>query len=347
MRNLIVILLLYMATVMTLLSCEARQERLAKDHAQACFEVGARQHGDGNYLEAILSLSEAEKCMQPFDDAYFKAALFQELAATYTAAGTFEDGVRYADSAETYALLINDTLQVQTARLIKARAQEYMFSYRANRQPILQAQRKLLEDQNASLEHQEQRQRLGFAAVTLSLLVLLAAILLLFRRHNRIRMQEMESLRETCKALATNTPDPKDAQEELRNRFADLCRKYQLDRIAERLLLSHDTDPLLYQDMKKAVKDIQLDIEGQQALEEMTDSSLDNVMKRFRATFSDRKPAFYQFANYLFAGFDATTISTLLPEMTRNRIYVKKYQLKQLITKTDSPYQQQFLQLIQ
>ena len=347
MRNPIVLLLFCLTGGLTLLSCEARQERLARKHAQANFEAGVRQHRDGNYLEAILSLSEAERCMQSSDDAAFKTALYQELAATCTAAGTFEDGVRYADSAVIYALRIGDTLQAATARQKKTQAREFLFSSRANRQPILQAQRKLLEEQNARLKQQEQRQRLGFAAVTLSLLVLIATILLIFRRRNRIRMQETESLRETCKALTAHTPNPKDAKEDLRNHFAELCRKHQLDRIAERLLLSHDSDPQLYQDMKKAVKDIRLDTEGQQTFEEMTDAAMDGVMTHFRETFPGRKPSFYPFANYLFAGFDATTISTLLPGMTKDRIYVKKYQLKQLIAKTESPYQQQFLQLIQ
>lgn len=346
MRNLIVILLLCVATTMTLLSCGAHQERLSRERAQACYEEGIRQHGNGNYLDAILSLTQAEKCAQASRDASFKAALYQELAATCTAAGTFEDGIRYADSAAAYANFIGDTLLAHNACLKKAQAQEFLFASRANRQPILQAQRKLLEEQNASLAQQERRQRLAFLAVTAALLVLLAALFLFFRHRNRLLMQEKESLIETCKALTAQKPEPQDVQEALRNRYAELCRKHQLDQIANSLFLSLEVDTRLYKEIKKTIKDIRLDVGSQRAFEEMIDASLDGVMTHFRETFPGRKPAFYQLAGYLFAGFDAGTISTLLYDMAKDRIYVKKYQLKQLIAKTGSPYQQQFLQLI-
>lgn len=330
----------------SLVSCRERNGRYSRARAEECYEEGVRQHTNGNYLEAILSLTEAEKCLPASSDATFKAALFQELAAACTAAGTFEDGIRYADSAETYAGIIGDTLLAYNASIKKEQAQKFLYSSRINRQPILQAQRKLLEEQNARLAQQKSRQRLAFLAVTGVLLILLAAILLFLRHRNRLLMQERESLREACKALTAHTPEPKDAQEALRNRYADLCRKHQLDRIAETLFYTLEENTRLYKDLKKTVKDIRLDAESQQAFEEMIDASLDSVMTRFRDAFPGRKPSFYQFAGYLFAGFDAATISTLLYDMAKDRIYVKKYQLKQLIAKTESPYREQFLSLI-
>lgn len=331
---------------LSLLSCGKQQERLSYDKAQASYAAGVLAHVNGNYLEAILSLTEAEKCMPESVNPAFKIALYQELAATSTAAGVFEDGKRYADSAEAYALRIGDTLRAEEARRTRALALEYLCRSRENRQPILQAQRKQLAEQNAQLERQARRQQGTFAAVAGILLLLLLAILLYFRRRNRMLMQEKESLLETCRALTAHTTEPQDAQEALRQRYAELCRMHQLDRIAETLLFSHEADPRLYQEMKKAVKDIRLDAESQQAFERMIDHSLDDAMAHFRETFPGRKPSFYQFAGYLFAGFNAATISTLLYDMAKDRIYVKKYQLKQLIAKTETPYQQQFLQLI-
>ncbi len=323
-----------------------RNDRPSRERAHEYYEEGVRQHTNGNYLEAILSLMEAEKCVQASSDASFKATLYQELAASCTAAGTFEDGIRYADSAETYASIIGDTLIARNARLKKEQAQEFLYSSRMNRQPILRAQRKLLEEQNARLTQQESRHRRTFLTVIAALLVLLAAILLFFRHRNRLLMQEKESLIETCEALTAQKPEPQNVQEALRNRYAELCRKHQLDQIANSLFLTLEVDTRLYKEIKKTIKDIRLDAGSQLAFEEMIDESLNGVMTRFRETFPGRKPAFYQFAGYLFAGFDAGTISTLLYDMAKDRIYVKKYQLKQLIAKTDSPYQQQFLQLI-
>lgn len=340
-----IVLLLALCALMPL-SCGKRNDRLSRERAQVCYEEGVRQHKNGNYLEAILSLTEAETNARVSGDAAFKAALYQELAAANTAAGTFEDGLRYADSAETYAICIGDTLLARNARLLKAQAREFLYSSRKNRQPVLQAQRKLLEEQNARLAQQERRQRLAFGVLILSLLVLLAVTLLLFRRRNRILIREKESLLETCRTLTAQTSDPKNAQEALRNRYAELCRKHQLDQIADTLLRSFEVDTRLYKELKKTLKDIRLDAGSQQGFEEMIDASLDNVMTHFRATFPGRKASFYQFAGYLFAGFDAATIGTLLYDMAKDRIYVKKYQLKQLIAKTESPYQNQFLQLI-
>ncbi len=345
MKRSFIVLILALIPLM-LLSCGKRNDRPSRERAHEYYEEGVRQHANGNYLEAILSLMEAEKYAQASSDASFKVMLYQELAASCTAAGTFEDGIRYADSAETYASIIGDTLIARNARLKKEQAQEFLYSSRMNRQPILRAQRKLLEEQNARLTQQESRQRRTFLTVIAALLVLLAAILLFFRHRNRLLIQEKESLIEACKALTAYTPAPQDAQESLRNRYAELCRKHQLDQIANTLFLSLEADSRLFKDIKKAIKDIRLDSESQQAFEKMIDASLDNTMRLFRETFPGRKPSFYQFASYLFIGFDAATISTLLYDMAKDRIYVKKYQLKQLIAKTDSPYQQQFLQLI-
>ena len=345
MERIIFIGMLALCTL-SLVSCRGQNERLSRERAEVCYEEGVRQHANGNYLEAILSLAEAEKCVRRSGDAAFKAALYQEMAAACTAAGTFEDGVRYADSAETYALRIGDTCLVDNARSKKAQAQEFLYGSRVNRQPVLQAQRKLLEEQNARLAKQESRQRLTFAAVILALLVLLALLFLFFRRRNRVLILERESLRETCRALTARIPAPQDPQEALRNRYAELCRKHQLDRISDTLFYTLEDDTRLYKELKKTLKDIRLDAESQQAFEEMIDSSLDGALSHFRETFPGRKSSFYQFASYLFAGFDAATISTLLYDMAKDRIYVKKYQLKQLIAKTETPYREQFLSLI-
>lgn len=95
-RSLIVLILALIPLL--LLSCGKRNDRPSRERAHEYYEEGVRQHANGNYLEAILSLMEAEKYAQASSDASFKVMLYQELAASCTAAGTFEDGIRYADS---------------------------------------------------------------------------------------------------------------------------------------------------------------------------------------------------------------------------------------------------------
>lgn len=114
-------------------------------------------------------------------------------------------------------------------------------------------------------------------------------------------------------------------------------------------LLRHsasERETYLYQELRKAVGSIRTDEESRQLLETILNDSFDGIMLHFRETFPNRKPRFYMFASFLFAGFDATIICNIIHELSKDNVYVEKSRLKKLIRETESPYSEQFLSLL-
>ena len=78
----------------------------------------------------------------------------------------------------------------------------------------------------------------------------------------------------------------------------------------------------------------------------MLDDSFDGLMTHFRESYPGKRQGYYQLVSYLFAGFGATTICTIIPKYNKNNIYVEKSRLKQLIHDSNSPYKDSFLEML-
>ena len=98
--------------------------------------------------------------------------------------------------------------------------------------------------------------------------------------------------------------------------------------------------------MKSAVHQIESDDESQQQFEALLNNSFDNVMLHFREVFPKKKEPYYRLVSFFFAGFDTATILVFLPNYNMHNIHVEKSRLRQAIAKTESPYREQFLQLL-
>lgn len=102
----------------------------------------------------------------------------------------------------------------------------------------------------------------------------------------------------------------------------------------------------LYLSLKNAVHQIESDDESQQQFEALLNNSFDNVMLHFREVFPKKKEPYYRLVSFFFAGFDTATILVFLPNYNMHNIHVEKSRLRQAIAKTESPYREQFLQLL-
>ncbi len=89
-----------------------------------------------------------------------------------------------------------------------------------------------------------------------------------------------------------------------------------------------------------------MDDKSQIEFELLLNETFDNVMAHFRESFPDKKPRYYQFVSYLFAGFESSTICAIIPGFQKHNVHVERYRLKQMIRDSDSQYREQFMRLI-
>ena len=216
-------------------------------------------------------------------------------------------------------------------------------------QSLLRIRQDYSEEAEAAIRSKARlRSVLSIAAVLLTA-ALAAGIIFAFRRRNRQMTVQCESMLETLESLSSDYDLIRKEQIAIRERYLKLCRTHfhQLGRINEMLHnIKSEKNTFLYKELRKAVHDIQADEEGQQAFEQLLNEALDDVMVHFREVFPDKKEQFYHLAGFLFAGFDAASISSLLCFYSKSNVYLQKTRLKKAIQKTDSPYKEQFLQLL-
>ena len=89
-----------------------------------------------------------------------------------------------------------------------------------------------------------------------------------------------------------------------------------------------------------------MDNKSQSEFELLLNESFDNVMVRFRETFPEKKPRYYQLVSYLFAGFESSTICVIIPGFQKHNVHVERYRLKQMIQNSDSQYKELFSRLL-
>lgn len=213
-------------------------------------------------------------------------------------------------------------------------------------QSAIKAQKDFLEEINRDSERvARQRQRITLL-VAVSVFVLIVLMILFFRRRSVQITQEKESLLEAYNNLTRKTEGEK---AKVRNQYMQMCQSHfsHIGRINEMLnVYAWEADNNLYKELKKSIQRIGLDETSQQRFEKMLDDSFDGIMTHFRDSFPGKKQRFYQLVSYLFAGFETTTICTIIPSYNKHNIHVEKWRLKQMIQDSDSSYKDQFLEML-
>lgn len=230
-------------------------------------------------------------------------------------------------------------------------------------QSTLKAQNEYLEEMNQESERQARHRQI--IAWSSSELLVVIIVVLLFQFHRKKERDEIEKdkLLEAYKTLTTQhsalTSLYSDLNTQLdllerekssvRNKYIQMCQFHfnHLGRFNEMLdNHSNEYDGKLYKALKKALYDIGMDSKNQCEFEKILDESFDCIMTRFREAFPGRKSRFYQLASYLFAGFDTTTICTVIPNINKDNVHVEKHRLKRRIQESDSKYKEQFLRML-
>ncbi len=234
---------------------------------------------------------------------------------------------------------------------------------RVVKQSAIKAQKEYLEQVNQEMEWTARRRQ--YAAWSLVALIVAVTFVLMFwfRRRRERNSQEKEELMDAYKSLTREHSALSSRYSDLsaqvdriekekaavRNKYIQLCQSHfsRIGQINEVLYYhSGEKDNELFKELKRAIHNIGMDSKSQSEFELLLDEAFDNVMTRFRTAFPDKKPRYYQLVSYLFAGFDSSTICTIIPGFKKHNVHVERYRLKQMIRESDSQYAGQFLQQI-
>ena len=220
---------------------------------------------------------------------------------------------------------------------------------KAFRQSAIKAQKDFLEQMNLESE-QAARKRQSIAwGCSLLLFALILFLILYFKRRYEQSKQDKMALLDAFKNLTTQISRNEEERARIRSQYIEICQSYfnQIGRMNEILQQYMDqSDNNLYLSLKNAVHQIESDDESQQQFEALLNNSFDNVMLHFREVFPKKKEPYYRLVSFFFAGFDTATILVFLPNYNMHNIHVEKSRLRQAIAKTESPYREQFLQLL-
>ncbi len=231
------------------------------------------------------------------------------------------------------------------------------------RQSAIKAQKDYLEQINQESERSARRRQIVLWCFVALLLTVILLLLFLFRRRKERSAQEKEELIDAYKsltmehlALSSRISDLNAQVDQIekekasvRNNYIQLCQSHfnRIGRINEVLYYySSEKDNNLYKELKRAIRNIGMDNKSQSEFELLLNETFDNVMAHFREAFPKKKQRYYQFVSYLFAGFDSSTICTIIPGFKKHNVHVERYRLKRMIQELDSQYREQFLRLL-
>lgn len=231
------------------------------------------------------------------------------------------------------------------------------------KQSAMKAQKDYLEQEYRESEKSaKKKQLLAWCSVGIILMILIL-LWVLYKRQKENSAKEKESLMEAYKGLTLqhailssqyldlNAQVDRIEQEKVsvRNKYIQMCQSHfsRLGRINEVLYYhSKESDSKLYHEIKRAIQNIGMDNKNQIEFEKLLNETFDEVMAHFRETFPNKKPRYYQLVSFLFAGFDSSTICSIIPGFQKHNVHVEKFRLKQTVRNTESPYRQQFLRLL-
>lgn len=150
-------------------------------------------------------------------------------------------------------------------------------------------------------------------------------------------------------AAGLRCPGNEAEKSQIRKKYVQLAQTYfsQIGRIQEMIFSrTAPDDGHLLEELKMGIQRIGLDMERQQQFEQLLDDSFDGVMTRFRESFPNKRSEYYRLVSYLFAGFSTATICVLIPKYSKHNVHVEKSRVKGRIVSSDSPYKEQFLELL-
>lgn len=309
------------------------------EQAVTLFEEVITQYGSlkkanywGAYAYALMHTGKEKRAEQIFKQMY-KTKNSSSSSYVYDSWKSLADAYK-GDFADAYYL------QKEASDIQSENVQKVL------RQSAIKAQKDFLEQVNLESEQQARRRQLVLWVSGIILLVFIVLLVYYFKSRIRRSAQEKESLLEAYKNL---TMQQTSLSEQVRNQYIQMCQSHfsHIGRINE-ILNNHDKEAEnnLYKELKKTILRLGEDERSQQKFEKLLNDSFDNVMLHFRESFPGKKPRYYQLVSFLFAGFSSPTICSIISSYNKHNVYVEKSRLKQQILGSDSPYKEQFLQML-
>lgn len=221
-------------------------------------------------------------------------------------------------------------------------------------QSVVKAQRDYFDMQTRFLQEKETRRvTTGWTIVLLSLISIIC-VWQISRKRVELAREEKEMLLHTVKRLTEHLNEIETTsqlkEEQSFTRYVQLFHTYlqQMGTIQD-MLRNSRTEEGTYQlinKLKKQVQKLSLDKAKQREFEAMLNQELNGAMIHYREAFPGQSEQEYRFISFLFAGFDVPTICALVGDKSKQAVYSKKSKLKKKIAKGDSPYKEQFLQIL-
>lgn len=118
-------------------------------------------------------------------------------------------------------------------------------------------------------------------------------------------------------------------QKEFRE-IGNLCNVFLTDK-------GMDKEENIYREVQKIAGRFRTRTQSQTEFEKMLNRYLDNVMVKVRSDFPTMTETDYRFISYCIAGFSASFIAVLLPDMYVPSVYMKKTRLVRKLVSCDSP----------
>ncbi|MBQ8460908.1 MAG: hypothetical protein IJ543_00655 [Bacteroidales bacterium] len=165
------------------------------------------------------------------------------------------------------------------------------------------------------------------------------------RRRRDAEKLENERIMAIAEDLRARLEDAESAASAQKKSMLDKMGLNVLERLCEQYYIYEGTEnlqPKLLKEAKSVIEDLRAD---SSQLEKTLDAQKNGIVARFKAQFPKIKEEDVRLFCFLAAGFNSTTISTLM-EKDKQNIYNKIWRLKTRISESDAPDKDQFLQVI-
>lgn len=216
------------------------------------------------------------------------------------------------------------------------------------RQSVSKAQRDLFEQDSI----QKKRENFLYRILLLLegvLLLLGGGILFFIIRHKR---EQEESFIEATRKLAQRADHFQRERNSLQNNYVKLQQAHfqelgNLYKSAVKAELSNNIiqQKIFFEKIKKFWKMIASEQDEEKIFEQQINTCFDNVMVHLRAELPGHGESYYQFACFVFAGFDRELIMSLT-QSSAHSVYSRKKRLRRDIIDADTPHKDQFLRLL-
>ena len=187
--------------------------------------------------------------------------------------------------------------------------------------------------------------RVIFIAALIIIIIVFQYLRLRDRRKREAEREENERIMAIAEDLRARLADAETAASAASAQKTSMLEKMGfsvLERLCEQYYIYEGTDnlqPKLLKEAKAVIEDLRTDA-GQ--LEKTLDSQKNGLISKFRAQLPKVREEEVRLFCFLAAGFNSTTISTLM-EKDKQNIYNKIWRLKTRISESDAPDKDLFL----